>query len=162
MKIIAKFAVYLAVGFLGGLILIRLVDPSRFHQIAGDWGRKLGYYEFAIDHYSRSIHLNANRAGAFNSRGVSRYYQGQFEHAVGDYNRAIELDPQYALAIKNRALAFLALGKGAEAKRDYELACKLGRCVDLIKLCSDLKLRCEAEECVSFETAGKIGMCQVP
>ena len=157
-----KIMAYFAVGFLCVIILIKIVDPPRFHQVAADWGRKLGYYDFAIDHYSRSIHLNANRAGAFNSRGVTRYHQGQFEHAVGDYNRAIELDPQYALAIKNRALAFLALGKGAEAKRDYELACNLGRCVDVVRLCNDLKLRCETEECTSFETAVKIGLCQVP
>ncbi len=159
MKIIIKIAVYLAVGLLFGLIIVRLFDPSRFHQVIGDWGRKFGYYEFAIDHYSRSIHLNANRAGAFDSRGVARYYQGRFDHAVQDYDRAIELDPQYALAIKNRALAFLALGNAEDAKRGYTLACNLGRCEDFTRRCSELKLRCETGECTSIQTAVKAGLC---
>lgn len=160
MKIVIKIAVYFAVGILFTVIIVRLVDPSRFHQVIGDWGRKFGYYEFAIDHYSSSIHLNANRAGAFNSRGVTRYNQGHFEHAVKDYNRAIELDPQYALAIKNRALAFLAIGNADDAKRGYTLACNLGRCEDFTRRCPELKLRCEKVECVSIQTAIKAGLCK--
>ena len=55
-------------------------------------GESFGYYEFAIEHYSRAIHLDGKRSGAFNSRGVTRYYQGQYDEAVKDYDRAIEID----------------------------------------------------------------------
>lgn len=160
MKIIIRIAVYFAVGLLFTVIIVCLLNPSLFHLIIGDWGKKFGYYEFAIDHYSSSIHLNAKRAGAFNSRGVARYCQGQFEHAVQDYNRAIELNPQYAFAIKNRALAFLAIGNAEDAKQGYTLACNLGQCEDFTRRCPELKLRCEKIECISIQTAIKAGLCQ--
>ena len=81
-----------------------------YNQRIGDWARKLGFYEYSIKRYSRSIHYDANNVGAFNSRGVTRYYNGQYELAKNDYDQAITLDPQYSLAIKNRGLSFLALG----------------------------------------------------
>jgi len=158
-KLVVRFLCWAVAGALFTIILVKIVDPSRYHQVVGDWERKLGYYAFAVERYSRAIHLNASSAGAFNSRGVTRYYQGQFERAVEDYNRAIELDPQYALAIKNRALVLLALGKAEEAGRDYALACNLGRCEDFTRRCSDLKLRCETGECTSLQTAVKAGLC---
>ena len=142
-----------------GVALVRIIDPSRFHQVVGDWGRKYGYYDFAIQQYTSSIHLNANNAGAFNSRGVASYYQDQFHRALNDYNRAIELDNQYALAIKNRALVLLALGRGEDAKRDYALACNLGRCENFARLCSELTQRCEGGQCTSIQQATKVGLC---
>jgi len=139
--------------------VVWLVDPARFHQVLGDKGRKFGYYEFAIEQYSRAIHLDGKKSGAFNSRGVARYYLNQYEEAIKNYNQAIKLDPQYALAIKNRALALLAIGKADKAKKDYTLACKLGRCENFPRLCSVLKMRCEGGECTAIQTAVKVGFC---
>ena len=158
MKILKLF-IYIICIFSFAIGIIRIVDPSRFHQVIGDWGRKYGYYEFAVEQYTKAIHLNANNAGAFNSRGVASYYSGQFERALGDYNRAIQLDQHYALAIKNRALVFLALGKGMEAKKDYALSCTLGRCEDFSRLCTELKQRCEYGDCTIINEAVKVGLC---
>ena len=159
MKTLRKILIYLLLFACIAVSVVWLVDPSRLHQVLGDKGRKFGYYEFAIEHYSRAIHLDGKRSGAFNSRGVTRYYQGQYDEAVKDYDRAIELDPQYALAIKNRALVFLSLGKGEEAKRDYALACKLGRCEDFTRRCPELKLRCDMGECTGIQTAINVDLC---
>lgn len=159
MKIIRKFFVPFLLGVIFSICMLYIVDSSRFHQILGGWGRKLGYYSFAVEHFSRAIHLNGTRASAFNSRGVSNYHQGRFELAVEDYTRAIELDPQFALAIKNRALVLLTLGKAEDAKRDYSLACNLGCCEDFTHLCSVLKLRCEEGECANLQAAVKVGLC---
>jgi len=43
--------------------------------------------------------------------------------------------------------------------QDYSDACKLGSCENLEEFCHKLQLRCEAGECLSFETAVKIGLC---
>ena len=158
-KLVVRFLCWAVAGLLFAIILVKILNPSLYHQGVGDLGRKHGYYSFAVERYSRAIHLNASSAGAFNSRGVTRYYQGQLELAAEDYNRAIELDPQYALAIKNRALVLLALGKAEEAKRDYTLACILECCEDFTRRCSELKLRCETGECTSLQTAVKAGLC---
>jgi tetratricopeptide (TPR) repeat protein len=159
MKMILKLFVYALLGFVVMVLLVWLVDLSRYHQVVADWGRKLGYQTFAIEHYSTAIQLNGTRAGAFNSRGVARYNQGQYEEAIKDYDRAIELDPQYALAIKNRALSFLFLGKAEEGKRGYALACKLGRCEDFNSRCPELKVRCNAGECTGLQAAISAGLC---
>jgi hypothetical protein len=159
MKTVRKLLVSVLVFVAASVTVVWLVDPSRWHQVLGDWGRKLGYYDFAIDRYSRAIHLSGNRSGAFNSRGVTRYYQGQYDEAIIDYDRAIDLDPQYALAIKNRALAFLMLGKADEAKRDYAFACRLGRCEDFTRRCPELKLRCDTGEYTGLQAAISAGLC---
>lgn len=159
MRYILKFLATAICGVFIAVVVIRLVDPSRFETVLGDWGRKYGYYEFAIERYSRALHLNASNATAFNSRGVTRYYMEQYNYAVEDYNRAIALDPQFALAFKNRALAMLALGRDDFAKKDYEIACGLGRCEDFNRKCSELKTRCESDECTSYQTAIKANLC---
>ena len=161
MKIIRKYIVPILLGAIVTIIMVNIVDPSRFHQALGDLGRKLGYHSFAVEHISRAIHLNGNRASAFNSRGVTRYYQGQFDLAIEDYNRAIELDSQFAIAIKNRALVLLVIGKTEDAKRDYLLACNLGCCEDFTHICSILKLQCEEGECTNLQAAVKVGLCPV-
>ncbi len=158
MKLIKIIVIVLSI-MLIAIAVIRVVDPSRFHQIEGDWARKYGYYDFAVEQYTASIHLNANNAGAFNSRGVASYYQGYFERALQDYNKAIGLDPQYALAIKNRALVNLALGRAIAAKKDYELACTFGRCENFSRLCSELEQRCKHGDCTVIQEAAKVGLC---
>ena len=142
------------------IMIIKIIDPSRYNQKIGDWARRFDFHEFAIERYSTAININPFNPGAFNSRGVSRYNQGQFEEALIDYNRAIELDPQNALAIKNRAYAFLYLGNAEEAKNNLLLACKLGLCEDSDKICTILKRNCEMGGCIGYETAVKIGICQ--
>jgi Tfp pilus assembly protein PilF len=160
MKTIITFVIYFFVGIVVVIVLMKLFNPPRYHQVVGDFGRKYGYYEFAIGQYSRAIHLNANNSMAFNSRGVVRYYQRQYEYAIKDYDRAIELDSQYALAIKNRALAFLAIGNVEGSKGGYELACKLGSCEDFIRRCTELKTRCGEGDCISVQTAVTAGLCK--
>jgi hypothetical protein len=139
--------------------IVAVINPSRWNQKIGDWGTDFGYYEFSIDHYSKAIHYNSNNASAFNSRGVAYYKLGQHEAAIKDYNRAIELDPQYSLAITNRALSLLILGKAKEAKQDCALACKMGRCVDPVVWCSELKIHCDTGECIGIQSAVQIGIC---
>lgn len=159
MKTIIKIPIYIIAGLTLWFIIMHIFTPSKSHQKLGYWGMKLGYFDFAVMQYSESIHLNANNAKSFNGRGVVRYFQDQYNHAINDYNRAIDLDPQYALAMKNRGLALLAIGEEELATQDYSNACKLGSCENLEEFCLKLQLRCEAGECLSFETAVKIGLC---
>jgi Tfp pilus assembly protein PilF len=159
MKTVKKWLLLVVFFVIVSGFLVWLVDPSRMHQVWGDWARKLGCYDFAIEQYSRAINLSGNRPGAFNSRGVARYHQRQYDEAISDYNRALELDPQYALAIKNRAFAFLMLGKGDQAKRDYEFACKLGRCEDFTLRCPELRSLCNTGECTGIQAAVSAGIC---
>jgi len=140
------------------IVFLNWFSPAVYHQRIGKWARKLGFYDYAIKHYSYSLHQRHN-ASAFNSRGVTYYHINEFERALIDYNRAIEIDPQFALAIKNRALALLAMNKGEQAKKDYDLACKYGRCENFEIKCGLLKERCEKIECISFETAVDVGLC---
>lgn len=147
---IVSLVIYFFLGLFITMVFLKVFKPESYHQKIGDWARKLGFYDLAVERYTKSIHYNANNARAFNSRGVARYYADQFDSAVKDYDQAISLDPQYSLAIKNRALAFLALGKIEAAKEGYELACKLGRCEDFTARCPELKIRCDEGECVSL------------
>jgi hypothetical protein len=157
---VMRWIVPIVIGIIITLWAVVLIDPARFNHILGDWGRRLGYLDFAVERYSRAIHHNANRASSFNARGVARYYQGLFDSALEDYNRSIELDPQYALAIKNRALLFLAIGKAEAAKQGYDLSCKLGKCEDFNIRCPQFKFECDKGDCTSFETAVAAGLCQ--
>jgi hypothetical protein len=70
MKTLRKILISLLL-FAGiAVAVVWLVDPSRLHQVLGDKGRKFGYYEFAIEHYSRAIHLDGKRSGAHSTAEV--------------------------------------------------------------------------------------------
>ena len=94
---ITKLLLVAVTCFIASIGIIGIFDPSRLSQVKGDWGRKFGYYDFAIECYSNSIHIDSRRPGAFNSRGVAWHYKRHPEEAIKDYDRAIDLDPQYAL-----------------------------------------------------------------
>jgi hypothetical protein len=154
-----RWIVPIIIGIIVTLWASMLIDPARTNHILGDWGRRFGYTDFAVERYSSAIHHNALKASSFNARGVVRYYQGLFDSALADYNRAIELDSQYALAIKNRALLFLVIGKAEEARKGYDVACKLGKCEDFKHRCPEFKFECDNGNCTSFNTAVTAGLC---
>ena len=83
MKTSIKYIVGIPCAFIVGIVIILsilwMIDASRAHMIIGDWGRKLGFYSYALEQYSRVIHLNPNNASALNSRAVTRYRLNQFE-----------------------------------------------------------------------------------
>jgi len=57
----------------------------------------------------------ANRARAYNSRGVVYHGKNDLDRALADHGDAIKLDPQYARPYYNRGLVYAA-------RRDYDAA----------------------------------------
>ena len=63
--------------------------------------------------------LAANRAVAYNNRGLSYQAKGDNDRALIDYNEAIRIDPKFPAAYFNRGAVYHAKGNNDLASHDY-------------------------------------------
>jgi Tfp pilus assembly protein PilF len=61
----------------------------------------------------------ANRAVAYNNRGLSYQAKGDNDRALIDYNEAIRIDPKFPAAYFNRGAVYQAKGNNDLASHDY-------------------------------------------
>ena len=67
----------------------------------------------------------AERAAAYNNRGLARKERGDLDGALADFEKAVALNPNDAATYANRGLAHHALGNMEAAIADYDLALHL-------------------------------------
>lgn len=96
----------------------------------GDSLQKSGFFEGAIESYTKAIELNPENAHAYHKRGWARAHLGDIAGEFEDWSKAIELNPQFDAAYRDRAVARVA-------KRDYPGAIEDGN--KAIKLNPELK-----------------------
>src|SRR5713226_6413097 len=72
-----------------------------------------------------SAESTANRANAYNSRGIGYHNKKDYDRAIAEYGEAIKLDPKYARAYYNRGLVYAAKGNYDGAVEEYSEAIKL-------------------------------------
>ena len=61
----------------------------------------------------------ANRAVAYNNRGLAYQAKGDNDRALIDYNEAIRIDPKFPAAYFNRGAVYQAKGNNDLASHDY-------------------------------------------
>lgn len=94
------------------------VEAEAAYQ-AGEPGREIALYTHCLEDDGPS---RAQRAIAFNNRGVAHLATGDPERAIEDFDRALTLDPDDAAAHSNRGMAHLAMGALPQALEDYDTA----------------------------------------
>ena len=67
----------------------------------------------------------ADRAIAYNIRGVAYRDKGEMDRAIADFSEAIRLNPLLASAYHDRAIAYRAKGDNGRAVADQEVAIRL-------------------------------------
>jgi len=93
--------------------------------IQGEEKHKKGDYQGAVAAYNQAIALNPNLAGAYNNRGLARFYLGDKHGAVADFNEALRINPNLAEAYYNRGVVRSGLGDKQGAVADYNEALRI-------------------------------------
>ena len=86
---------------------------------------KQGYFEHAIENFTKAIRLAPESAKAFYNRGNTKASLGLHIAAIADYDEAIRLDPENAAVFGNRGSAKSSLGRHADAIADFDEAIQL-------------------------------------
>jgi tetratricopeptide (TPR) repeat protein len=84
-----------------------------------------GYYEAAIEDFSKAIQLNPNSDIAYLLRGDAKFKLDQYEAAIEDFSKAIQLDPDNASAYNYRGTAKFHLNQYEAAIEDYSMSIQL-------------------------------------
>lgn len=99
-------------------------DAEAYKKEADNY-QSTGYYDFAIEDYTRAIELNPNDAEAYCKRGDAYKSQLKISQAINDYNKAIEINPNYAQAYKNLGSIYYKQGNLSRALSSYIKALKI-------------------------------------
>lgn len=86
---------------------------------------RLGYFDLAIDDFTKAISLNPNQILVYNDRGATYLAEKKYEQALADFNKALEINPKFVRPHLGRALTYEALGNGQAARADYAVLCSL-------------------------------------
>jgi tetratricopeptide (TPR) repeat protein len=101
-------------------------DDPRFHNELGFVYQKRGYFDLAMEEYTKAIVLDPYYLEAFYNRGTLFVKWGQALAAQKDFEKAIQIDKNYAKAYNNLGLLLqIYLGKPDEALKNYKTAIDL-------------------------------------
>ena len=120
----------------GGSLDKDQTDKEYFNK-AEDYAAN-GKYQLAIDNYTKCLKLDlddANKASAYNNRGLAYRDLGNYTAAIADYNSALKINPDYASAYNNRGNAYYDLENYTAAIADYTSAIK----ITIVDLSTDSK-----------------------
>ena len=99
-------------------------DNRRAHFLRGNAYLDNGYYQAAIDDYSRAIDLQPD-AVAYNNRGIAYRNLKDPQRAIADYRQALMLDIDYRDAYNNLGLVLSDQNAFEEAIRCFNRAIDL-------------------------------------
>jgi WD40 repeat protein/serine/threonine protein kinase/Tfp pilus assembly protein PilF len=91
----------------------------------GEWLRKRGQHEKAIELFTEAIRLEPKNARAFGRRAFAYCMSREYERAIADFDVAINLNPNNAYVYGDRALALIELGEYDRAIADSSKAIEL-------------------------------------
>jgi len=86
---------------------------------------KQGYYNYAVDQFSRLIKLAPENAGVYKNRGVSYMKQEKFDLAIKDFERAKALFPDLKGIYSNLGVAWFYKKNYKKAIENYDNEIKL-------------------------------------
>ncbi|MCE5211425.1 MAG: tetratricopeptide repeat protein [Deltaproteobacteria bacterium] len=134
-----------------------------------------GKMDESIEHYNKSIHIKPDYIFAYNNRGIIYAKLGRYQPAIDDFNEAIRRMPFYANAYNNRGLSYANLGQHQRAIEDYSEAIRfkpdyaeayMNRGVIYLKQgnntlgCPDAQKACALGNCITLNSAQRIGLCR--
>jgi len=138
---------------------------------------KDGYYEQAIENYSKAIFFNPLDASSYAGRGYAYMLLENYQKAILDFNSSLRLDSNNAGIYTRRGNIHWKLGNHKDAINDFETAIQLdpefalayayrGNAYQSFSLteraCSDWKRSCELGAdlgCRILTNANKSGLC---
>jgi tetratricopeptide (TPR) repeat protein len=116
-------------GWIGALALMALAGPAwadfsacESAFVATDPHQRIGLWTICI---TKSGLTGAERAGAFNNRGIDYEQVGQEDKAFQDFTWSIESDPNWGTAYVNRGRLYAKRGDWPHALADFEKAAHL-------------------------------------
>ncbi len=86
---------------------------------------RLGYFDLAVDDFTKALSLNPKQILVYNDRAATYLAQKKYELALADFNKALEINPKFVRPHLGRALTYEALGNGQAARADYAVLCSL-------------------------------------
>jgi tetratricopeptide (TPR) repeat protein len=111
---------------LGGAALVACASPALADFSACDSALRTNDPKQQVDLYTicitKSGLTGAERAGAFNNRGLAYVRTGEDEKAFQDFTWSIEADPRWGTAYVNRGFMYQKRGDWAHAIADFDTA----------------------------------------
>jgi len=114
--------------------------------------RQRGKLEEAIEHYRRSLQINARAPDALNNLGELLAQRGELEEAIQHYRQALQINPAYTKAHNNLGAVLAQRGELEEAIQHYRQALQINPAdADLYyNLGEVLAQRGELEEAIKY------------
>jgi len=84
-----------------------------------------GYYDLAINYYTKAIQLDPYNTYAYNGRGMVHKKLGNYNQAIADFTDAIEYRPDFVDAYNNRGETYRLVGKYNQGIIDFNIAIQL-------------------------------------
>jgi len=100
-------------------------DSAKKYFENGVTKSKLGYYEAAVEEYSKAIEEGLQNPEVYYNRGDAKHNLKEYEAAIADYDKAIELEPDNAMYYNNRGDAKYNLKEYEAAIADLDNAIEL-------------------------------------
>ncbi|MFW6277846.1 MAG: tetratricopeptide repeat protein [Halorhodospira sp.] len=100
-------------------------EPGDMASTAGDRAFADGYYERALEEYSKALEQESDHPQALRGKARTFIEMGRPEEAVELYERYLAMEPESAGAYANRGIAYDRMGEHEQALKDYERALTL-------------------------------------
>lgn len=94
-------------------------DSVTLCNIKGAANAGLGFWDAAIESYTKVLAINPNNAEAHHNIGVTLQDQGKLDDAIESYGKAVSIKPDFVLAHYNLANCLKEQGKLGEAIEAY-------------------------------------------
>lgn len=128
--------------FLSSITIVKArsyIDPETFYDSVisqnsdcafaynnrGNLYNAKGFYDEAIDDFTKAITLNTDYDQAYYGRGYTYNCQGFKDKAIADYTKAIQCNPSYIAAYNNRGIVYYDQKLYNKAIEDYTKAIEL-------------------------------------
>ena len=105
---------------------LKIEETAEAHEKLGEMYRLLEKYDYAIDHFDRSLELEPRNSSALESRGAAHLkLKKHYDRALQDLNLAIKLNPKSHFALKKRSDWYLEFKEYGKALKDITAALDL-------------------------------------